>query len=613
MSSLAVAEPLARRPAPFTAFYRPWLILGAMWALCAMVMIAIFHTNIALFNFMDTDDALRLQQVRDLLAGQSWFDVTQYRINPPAGGPMHWSRIVDVPIGAMILLARPLIGQHGAEMMACIMVPLLLLGALCIALFVTMRRLAGDGLALFAVALLLLTPTILIQFPPMRIDHHGWQILMASVALAGAIDPRPLRGGMIAGLALAVWLQISTEGLPYAAMFGGLFILMQWIDERESPRLPSYACVLAGAGLMLLLATRGLRAPFASECDAFSAVYVWPLVLFALCLLAGQWLSSRNRLMRLMVPGTGALLAMGALLSISSPCLTAGPFHQLTPLAYQQWYMRVMEGRPIWEQIASLWGVCVLPALFGLGATLWAARSAQDGAARSRWLIVALLLLGAFVISLAVMRAMSVAHLFALPGTVWLIARLAARVQKLTSPVLRVPLTVALMMLTPVGLASVWAILAAPLEATPKLKTNCRTTAMLAPLQKLPPHSLLFAPLDIGPDILAHTSHSVVGTGHHRNVIGINTVTHAFLSPAEEARKDVIGVNAGRGADYVVLCPRMNEVLLYGETNPHGFAATLSQGRLPPWLEPVGDSGPLRIYRVKTQPGTKASATPFMQ
>ena len=47
----------------------------------------------------------------DFLAGQSWFDVTQYRSNPPIGAPMHWSRLVDVPIAGLILLLAPFVGK----------------------------------------------------------------------------------------------------------------------------------------------------------------------------------------------------------------------------------------------------------------------------------------------------------------------------------------------------------------------------------------------------------------------------------------------------------------------------------------------------------------------
>src|SRR3974390_1013609 len=55
---------------------------------------------------LDSDDALRMAEVRDLLAGQSWFDLTQYRMTPPHGVAMHWSRLIDAPLAGMILLFR---------------------------------------------------------------------------------------------------------------------------------------------------------------------------------------------------------------------------------------------------------------------------------------------------------------------------------------------------------------------------------------------------------------------------------------------------------------------------------------------------------------------------
>ena len=46
----------------------------------------------------DNDSLLRIVQVRDLIAGQGWFDLTQYRMGLDGGFVMHWSRIVDAPI-----------------------------------------------------------------------------------------------------------------------------------------------------------------------------------------------------------------------------------------------------------------------------------------------------------------------------------------------------------------------------------------------------------------------------------------------------------------------------------------------------------------------------------
>lgn len=580
---------------------RPRLAYGfafVAWLVASLAMLAIFAPDIVRLDFMDTDDALRLTQVRDWLAGQSWFDVTQRRINPPIGGPMHWSRLVDLPIAAVILLARPLIGQASAEMLACAIVPLLTLGVLAAALFQVARRLGGEITAAVAVALLCTTPTILIQMTPIRIDHHAWQAVMGMLALGGALDARRGRGGTVAGVAIACWLQISTEGLPYAALFGGLFVLRYWMDPREGQRLSGFTLIGIAAPL-LLIAAKGPDALIDRACDALSAVYVWPLAIFGGIAAAGMRMTDQDQLRhRVAIPLIGGLAAGCFLLWMGAECLTKGPFHQLTPLSYQHWYMRVMEGRPLWEQQIPLAGVSLLPSLLGLFGTAMAMRATTDRAIRTRWVVLGALLLGATLVSALVMRAMTVAHSFALPGAGWLLIAGFRKAQANGRALIRVPLSAALVAASPVGVSAVWASLTTPLLPKSVKKTNCRTSAVLAPLNALPP-SLLFTPLDIGPDILAHSAHSVVGTGHHRNVIGINAVTHAFLSGPDAARNDVMSAGGGKGADYLVVCPRMNEMLLYAQSAPNGLAAQLARGQVPAWLQPLPGKGALHIYRVR--------------
>ncbi|RZM28903.1 MAG: hypothetical protein EOP67_39045, partial [Sphingomonas sp.] len=72
------------------------------WSLIAWGLIALYYvinrwTGIHFLQLGDTDDNMRLMQVRAWLGGQGWYDLRQYRMNPPLGFNMHWSRIVDQP------------------------------------------------------------------------------------------------------------------------------------------------------------------------------------------------------------------------------------------------------------------------------------------------------------------------------------------------------------------------------------------------------------------------------------------------------------------------------------------------------------------------------------
>jgi hypothetical protein len=60
------------------------------------------------FGLGDTDDNLRMMQVRAwLLGGQDWYDLRQYRLNPPDGLNVHWSRLVDLPIAFIYVALGP--------------------------------------------------------------------------------------------------------------------------------------------------------------------------------------------------------------------------------------------------------------------------------------------------------------------------------------------------------------------------------------------------------------------------------------------------------------------------------------------------------------------------
>jgi hypothetical protein len=110
----------------------------------------------------------------------------------------------------------------------------------------------------------------------------------------------------------------------------------------------------------------------------------------------------------------------------------------------------------------------------------------------------------------------------------------------------------------------------------------------------LPP-ATLFAPIDMGPDILLRTRHSVIATAHHRNVAGLTEVIRAFVADPKQARSIV----AGSGATYLVGCDSLTELRSYARENPEGLAAMVRQGRAPNWLEPLPGKGPLRIWRIR--------------
>ncbi|MBB6124561.1 hypothetical protein [Sphingobium subterraneum] len=570
-------------------------VLFALWLECVLVWMVRYWGSFDILDFRDPDDAMRLVQVRDFLNGQSWFDVSQHRVNPPFGGPMHWSRLLDLPIAGLIALFRPLLGAHGAEVVACVAVPLITLGILFLLFRRALRDFLGNGLSLFAIALLATSFAILAQTPPLRIDHHAWQIVMAAATMGGVLHHDPRKGGIIAALAMAMWLHISSEALPFAALVGGVMAVRYAQSAAEWPRLMTYMLVLVAGCAGLLLLTHGWTGSLMSYCDAMSPVYLAPLAAVTAALWIAHRLVPQDRaILRFLPAGVAGLAGAFLFARIGGRCL-AGPFATLDPVVYEFWYKGVLEGLPIWKQDPMLRAIILLPSLAGIIGLCVAWKREPDPARRVQWLSLGLLAAGGLCVAILVMRSMSVAHLFALPGSAWMIAGLYARVETMKSALARVALVLPLCAISPAGLTSAAVLMApAPLSVTPS--TSCSSPAQIAALANMPT-TTLFAPLDIGPSILLRTSHSVIGTGHHRNVAGIGKVVHAFLAPPDQARPIILSTSAR----YLLVCPNLDETGRYRKAQPNGLVAQLVAGHRPSWLTPVKVPGVdyMLVYRIE--------------
>jgi hypothetical protein len=580
------------------AFRQYWLIL-LIWALVSIVLVVQSWTQITTLSGWDPDDQLRLVQLRDFLGGQSWFDATQYRMNPPDGAPMHWSRLVELPLALLVLTLSPLFGLHGAEMLAGTMVPLLLLAWITVMLTKIAERISSREAGLVAALITLSSSTLLMQLRPMRIDHHGWQIAMAVLALSTIFWVNGRNAGRILGLALAVWLHISLEGAPMTAAFF-LFLGVRWIrDPEQGQRLFWTLLSFCGISMLLFFATQSQGFYAASYCDTVSPPHIFGIVfatasmLVAIAYLSADW---RLRLAAAIIASFGALLIIFNM----APQCTGGAFGNLDPLVREYWYSNIKEGLPIWHQD---WRTA-LGLMVGLltGAICWVMllRRAK-GDDRAKIVSMGFFLLYGLLLSLVVVRTISVASAFAVPVTATFIAMLFKRYRQSKIPLQRVALVAAMLaLLVPsvvvTALTGLMPASSNKTELAAKMKNEkCQSATSVAALAKLP-DAIFIAPFDMGPMILVQTPNKVLASSHHRNERAMHDHIEIFRSqPAESYR-----LMKAHGITHFVACENEAELDFYKEKNPKGLWAQLSKGKSPEYLKSLPDMGSgIQVWRVR--------------
>ena len=585
-----------------------WRVLTLYSLLAIALLLALSLPFATDYVGADNDDRMRLVVVRDLLAGQDWFDTTQYRLGLAGGTLMHWSRFVDLPIANLISVFSLFAGQRQAEALALAVWPS----------FLVVPVLFGAGLAGYRLggtvamhATLVLTVVLILslnRFQPGSIDHHNVQIALvaciAAMLLAPAMRPRDHAvAGVLAGFAIA----IGAETTPLIGAVC-LVVALRWAWHGRAFRDAATAFGLALA-LTVTVAFFSTVAPSRYTqvtCDSLSyGFYALATLgggtLFLTASLASAW-SFRGRLVAL--AGAGGIVAAAVLL-IAPGCL-ANPLASLDPLLKTFWLDMVIEAQSALAQfrldpasIASFYAT-------GLLAIVVCARSAYRREAAEAHLILLALLVVAFAVSLIQIRGSIFVHvLAAIP-----LGRMIADLRKAANAEPKnLKLGLAFAGLTLAATPATWAIAGALLPGASGTVVRaelaggakpraCTDEVVLAPLAR-EPAGVVAAVSDLGTSILRFSDHRVLSAPYHRNQGGMLTQLHIGLSEPRQAEAFL----RGAGVTLLAFCPGNAETRLLADAEPEGLYAGLLKGEVPAYLEPVeGAGGPvLRLYRVRPE------------
>lgn len=553
----------------------------------------------------DNNSQVRLVEVRDLLAGQGWFDLQQYRLGMPEGTAMHWSRLVDLPIALIIIIASAITGNQAmGENVAMVMWPAMTFVAALYLVVRAARQFAGEDAMVPATVIGGISLYMVGIFGPGCIDHHNVQLVLTLGVLTFLLESldRP-KMAYLAGAAATLTLAVGMETAPYVA-FAGLTVAGWYLvkGEKAARATVNFGIGFAATAVLALVAAKPPSAWLAVECDAYSAAQ------FAVAFIggAGIALAAGTPSMRTTMTRRGlALAAIGLVLAATVVCFfpqcLAAPYADLDPKLIDYWMDSIIEAQPITTTIrlmpvmaASAFPAAIV-ALVYLG---W--RIATKGL-RTEDALVAAFLIPAMLVSYYQLRGANFALGFAI---IPLSAMVAEQRRRLAiNPDLKTNLRVVGSWL--ISLNMVWSLAAtlllslfqpgfseAETQKAAVSQTACVAGADYEQLAALPPARIVSI-TNLGSSILRYTEHHAYAGPYHRNVAG-NLVAIDLLSANPEAAQPIAAAN---NIGLIVVCRGNAESANYADGT---LQAELTAGRAPAWLSivPASAGANLEIYRV---------------
>lgn len=566
----------------------------------------------------DTDDATRLTQVRQLLAGQSWFDLSMPRFGGADPLISHWSRLIDLPLALLMLVFGGLFGQEMGETITRMAWPTLLSGVIIYVIARFCDR-EGDRKTALLAALLAACAMGRFQFSPGRIDHHNGMIIGAiggTFLLLAALD-RP-RLGWWAGILLGLGCAIGYEGLALTALTLAVVVVASIWNGRD---LSGLARAAVSFFLTLAVAHVGFgpyRPVGLYPCDALSL----NLIILAASAAVGVALAHRARQRGHSSAVSFAFAAGGgvvglALYLLQTPACIGGPMAEVDPRVNPVWLAYVVEAQSIVQifreqGLAGALYVLYLPVALLYGVVVLRGRLMRHGELCFAAFLVAAIL-GCWQA-----RLLPYASFLAVPLIAYGISRPAGvTIEPFRWPAfkplqiagiagvggLAVVLALALMLRNPAS-ATIGVTRPSEHAATPKLSAEeaskrsaaCATRDSISPLSRLP-KGLAANDLDLGPYVVAHTHLDVMAAPYHRMGPSIMANHELFNGPVGQAEARLRAM----GARYVVICEGVGRTIAQGTALADALRSELLAGRTPVFLEAV-DLGatPIKVWQLKT-------------
>lgn len=592
------------------------VIPGWAWSMAALLVIAVHQLALKgsrLSTYMgDSDDAARLVQVREFMAGAPWFDTTTATMGGPHGVLSHWSRLIDLPLAMLIKVASLVTTNATAELITRAVWPLLVLAPLLYTIHRSVAARSGEQAGRIALALSVLLPLGVYQFAVGRIDHHNVMIsATVSAALVMWANSNSRDAWRLAGALSGLALLIGYEALLPAVALAVLAAAWGLIDNRQARAAQAFTVAMFAAIAIGFALTIPPSRWMDIRCDAIS------LNLVALSGIAGaalyyalrpqtQWAMAT----RFAIAATGAAAGLAVYGLLEPKCL-AGPMGQLPPELRPIWLDYVAESRSIVRdffagRIEQALGLLLF---FGAGivAQAWRLRSSRSVA--DLFFLCVVTAFAAF--ACWQYKYVAYASFVALVPIASWVSTLQGNETVRTSS-LRLMATILLGQSTLLGASNAAQkvlIGTADTGAIHSLTANaeeCEVNTALRDLNALP-SGRIAAHIDLGAYVIADTPHRALSAPYHRIADAIIANHNIFAARTPEVAAQIL---AREQVDYVVTCKGLDDPFIDSDEWRGTLRADLVHGKAPSYLERVTLANPATLFSVWRVDRTKLNPQP---
>jgi hypothetical protein len=536
------------------------------------------------FGAKGNDDIMRLLSVRDWLDGQGWFDVRQYRLIPPEGVSLHWSRYIDAGIAAIIVPMSWFFGPETAEQIAVTAWPTLIMVITLSAIGFGTRRVFGVAAACFAMLCTVIWPlTADLHSSAGNLDHHNVQFLMMVFMAFAVIWPsRPIAAGFVGGFAGAFSLAIGLESLVFIVGVGLVVLVRSAFTASNQARhmLIAFCLALGGGSVVLWLGQTGPDIRMTLMCDQLAP----PTLSLVVIAMAASLLSvavARGQARPVLSLGVAVAVTLSGLVlawPLVGHCL-AGPYAQIPPDLQELISSQITEAKPgivyaISKPAVAL--VFVLPIFAALisGVLIWA-QTRREPMGKPLGLLLVLCFIGVPMMLLQMRTVIISATVVPMIGGA-VIAHLGRRyfaTRDLKDGLLA--LVVALTIVSPVTFVqALTPILPSSESTSAAIQDDCRSYTSLNALNDVPP-AVILTHINYGPSLMWATHHATLSAPYHRS-------TDAFMNGIIPFQMDAEDMKA-----YTLNTPATHLLLCRGYSYQSAFVRGLAMGDTVDWLRPI--------------------------